>query len=805
MGVDPLGLYNEKRDFKKTAEPKGKPGRKTGGNSFVVQKHDATRLHWDFRLEADGVLKSWAVTRGPSLDPDDKRLAVRTEDHPLDYGTFEGTIPKGEYGGGTVMLWDRGTWEPIPGKSAKDIEDGHLHFILHGERMKGEWLLVRMKPRPKEKHENWLLRKVDDEFARKGESLVERELVSVDTGRTMQGIAEDKKTGPKSRGNKAVAPAFEPPQLATLADEVPQGEGWIHETKYDGYRLLVATGGETPRVYTRSGLDWSDKFPALVTAAKKLNGRSALLDGEFVVPDEQGKPSFSALQAGLKAGNPDGIYFVFDILSLDGEDLKPMSNLQRKDKLHGLIPADTGVIRFADHIIGHGDKLLAAMCDSAMEGVVSKRADAPYRNQRTHNWIKTKCRQRQEFVVVGWTNSTAAKRGFGALLVATRQGDNLTYSGKVGTGYDEDTIDDLSAQLDRLSVVKPAVTIPASGRRGVHWVSPELVVEVEYAELTADGHLRHASYIGQREDKPAREVKLETPERAPSDQPSTVKITHPERVIFPEIQFTKGDLAAYYVAMAEPILQVAAGRPLSLVRCPDGWEGECFFQRHGAENLGKGVRTVDVLEKDSKMRPYLYIDSSEGLQRVVQMGSVELHGWGSLASDIERPDRLIFDLDPDEGLDFADVRRAAVDLKQHLSDMGLISFAMLSGGKGMHVVVPLTPKADWPTVTDFAKRFALALAEAEPQRFVATMAKAKRKGKIFIDWLRNQRSATAVMPYSVRARSGAPVAAPILWSELPDVTGGGQYSVRELDQLRQRATSGQLKGWGVAAQTLPDV
>ena len=801
MAVDPLGLYNAKRDFKKTAEPKGKRGR-ASGMSFVVQKHDATRLHWDFRLEIDGVLKSWAVTRGPSLDPDDKRLAVRTEDHPLAYGSFEGTIPKGEYGGGTVMLWDAGTWAPIAGKSAKDLDQGHLHFTLDGERMKGEWLLVRMKGKPNEKRENWLLRKVADRYAKRSETLVERNLTSVSTGRTMQDIAEAKTPSKKRRIKPCPSPAFESPQLATLADEVPDGEDWIHETKYDGYRLLVALGQGAAQVYTRTGLDWSAKFPALVNSAAKLSPDSALLDGEFVVLDDKGRPSFSALQAALKKGAPNGIYFAFDLLSLNGTDLKPKSNLERKEKLRSLL-GDEGVIRYADHITGHGEKLLAAMCDNEMEGILSKRADAPYRGRRTQNWLKVKCKRREEFVVIGWTSSSARGRGFGALVVASRVGKSLTYAGRVGTGFDADTIDDLRKQFDKLASDKPAVELPSAAQRGVHWVMPKLVIEATYAEITADGVLRHASFIGQWLDKPAKQVRRE---RTVAEMNTTeVAITHPERVIFPEIAFTKGDLAAYYKAMAGPILQTAAGRPLSLVRCPEGWQGECFFQRHGAENLGQGVQTVDVRGKDGKTRPYIFVEDGEGLLRCIQMGSIELHGWGALASDLERPDRMIFDLDPDEGLDFADVRRAAVDLKQHLADIGLVSFAMLSGGKGLHVVVPLTPVAKWPQVTDFTKRFATALSVAEPQRFVATMAKAKRKGRIFIDWLRNQRGSTAVLPWSVRARSGAPVATPISWDELPDMTGGGVFSVRDLAALQKRAKALREQGWGVADQALPDI
>ncbi len=802
MAVDPLGLYNAKRDFKKTAEPKGTRAT-VKGNSFVVQKHDATRLHWDFRLEVDGVLKSWAVTRGPSLNPDDKRLAVRTEDHPLDYGIFEGTIPKGEYGGGTVMLWDRGTWSPIAGKSAKDIEDGHLHFTLQGERMKGEWLLVRIKGKPKEKRENWLLRKIEDGFAGSSDELVERGLTSIATGRTMQDIAVGK-SAPKLGATTRKAgkpPKFEALQLATLVDHVPDGGEWLHETKYDGYRALIAIGGGSARLFTRSGLDWSDKFPRLIDAAAAMEVDSALIDGEIVVLDRDGKPSFGALQNAIKTGDPDTLFFAFDLLCLNGKDLKKLPNIERKDRLRGVVPSE-GAIRFAEHIVGSGEPLLRAMCDAGLEGIVSKRADAPYRGKRTQAWLKVKCTLRAEYVIIGWTDSSAARRGLGALLMAAKDGKELRYAGKVGTGFTEATIAALRKELEPLAVDKAAVEVPDAASRGAHYVKPRLVAEIAYGSLTDDGILRHASFIALRRDKKASEVKVER--AAPVPDTPEVKISNRDRVIFPEADITKGELADYYEAMSGLVLGTAAGRPLSLVRCPQGRAKQCFFQRHGAEDLGDSIRTVNVLGKDGKTRAYLYIEDKTGLLECIQMGSIELHGWGARADDIERPDRMIFDLDPDEGLDFGDVRKAAVDLKQKLSDLGLVSFPMLSGGKGIHVVVPLTPEAEWPAVTDFAHRFAAALAGAEPDRYTATMSKAKRKGRIFIDWLRNQRGSTAILPYSVRARPGAPVAVPIAWAELGDIASGGHFTLEDQTELLERASSAPLKGWGVADQPLPD-
>jgi len=803
MTVDPLDLYKKKRDFKKTAEPAGKRS-KTNGQSFVVQKHDATRLHWDFRLEIDGVLKSWAVTRGPSLNPADKRLAVRTEDHPLDYGTFEGTIPKGQYGGGTVMLWDRGTWAPIAGKSASDLNDGHLHFTLEGERMRGEWLLVRIKGKPNEKRENWLLRKIDDAFAGGSDDLVEHGLTSVASSRTMQEIAtgrEAPKARPRARAKAKTPPKFEPPQLATLVDHVPDGGEWIHEPKYDGYRALIAIGGGDAKLYTRSGLDWSDKFPKLINVAAALDVESALIDGEVVVLDKHGNPSFGALQDAIKQGDPKTLFFAFDILALDGADLKTLPNIERKERLRPIIPIDSP-IQFAEHIVGSGEQLLAAMCDAGLEGIVSKRADAPYKNKRTQAWVKVKCTLRSEYVIIGWTDSKSGKRGLGALLMAAGDGKTLRYAGKVGTGFSEAAIATLRKELDAISVDTPAVDVPGLARRGAHFVKPNLVAEIAYGSLTDDGILRHSSFIGLRRDKKAKDVNIERAASIPAA--ASVKISNANRVIFPESDITKGELADYYEAMAALVLGTAMERPLSLVRCPQGRAKQCFFQRHGADNLGDAIRTVNVLGKDGKTRAYMYIADKTGLLECVQMGSIELHGWGAKAGDIERPDRMIFDLDPDESLDFDDVRKAAIDLKQHLGDMGLVSYPLLSGGKGIHVIVPLTPQAHWPEVTDFAHRFASALAGAQPDRYTATMSKAKRKGRIFIDWLRNQRGSTAILPYSVRARPGAPVAAPISWSEIGTVTGGGHFTLKDRTQLLKRASGLALKGWGVADQPLPE-
>lgn len=833
---DPLKDYNRKRDFKLTAEPAGQRASSSGGDLFIVQKHDATRLHWDFRIEVDGVLKSWAVTRGPSPDPDDKRLAVRTEDHPLAYAAFEGIIPQGEYGGGTVMLWDRGTWAPVPGKSAKDLAKGHLHFTLAGERMKGEWLLVRLKPRPGEKRENWLLRKIADDHAEEGDVLVERALTSVLTGRSMAEIAADKKGAHSLKGKKgqdfadtmAVAarhnagqkrggtraegyrkpPAFQPLQLATLVDAVPAGNAWFHEIKFDGYRAEVACGGGEVRVYTRSGKDWTDKFSPLVQHFRALDLPSCLIDGEVVAYGRDGNPDFSTLQAVLKRGHGaekpgDNLaYFAFDLLELQGENLRKQPNIERKERLEALLRGLPPPLHIADHVIGGGEALYSAMCQAGQEGIISKRIDAPYLGKRTKAWLKVKCTLRQEFVIAGWKKSSARTRPFASLLLAQRAGKVLTYKGNVGTGFDAATLDDLAQRMKPLEQAEPALEVPREDRRGVTWLKPELVAEIAFSEFTAEGAVRHGSFLALRGDKPAEAV---VPETAvpPPPQDTGVKISNPTRVIYPESGRTKGELADYYAAVAPLMLPFAADRPLSLVRCPQGRAKQCFFQKHDSGSFGDAVRHVPIVEKDGGAEDYLYVRDAAGLLTCVQMGTIEFHGWGCRADAVERPDRMIFDLDPDLGLDFADVKRAAQDIRARLADLGLVTFAMLSGGKGVHVVAPLTPGHDWAMHKDFARRFAEALSLAEPDRYVATMSKAKRKGKIFIDWLRNQRGSTAVLPYSARAREGAPVAVPIDWDELDGFKRAHPFGIGDAGELAERAKA--LAGWGFAAQVLPGV
>lgn len=834
---DPLAVYKAKRDFTKTAEPEGRVGPR-GGYGFIVQKHDATRLHYDFRLELDGVLKSWAVTRGPSLDPDDKRLAVRTEDHPLSYATFEGTIPKGEYGGGTVMLWDKGRWISAPGKDpSKTLEEGHLHFTLLGERMKGEWILIRLKPRPGDRNENWLLRKVEDEHSGSSTGLTDKYLTSMKTGRTMQQIAEGKKAKQLSTFQKSLRakppnaavparqraqarnrprsgdsrpPPFREPQKATLVDTVPSGSAWIHEMKYDGYRCLLALGGGSARLYTRSGLDWADKFPEIAEAAQAIDARTALIDGEIVKLDDKGNTSFSALQQAISDGGRDLTLFVFDLLELNGEELALLPNVERKQRLASLIgDGRSPLVLYADHIVGQGEKLFEAMCRAGQEGIIAKRADAPYRSGRTKNWLKVKCVNRQEFVIVGWTPSDSKARALRSLLLAVNESGRLRYAGKVGTGFSMAILQDLLGSLRKREVKRAPVDVPRADARGAHWVKPELVAEIAFAEFTSEGVIRHGSFLGLRGDKPAAEIVEEKPQQiAPHAEEaagSKIKISNPDRVIYPEAHITKGQLAAYYRDIGPIMTPWAANRPISLVRCPQGRGKKCFFQKHDAGTFGPHVLHVPIKESDGKVEDYIYVADVDGILACVQMGTIEFHGWGASVDDIERPDRLVFDLDPDEGLGFAEVKKAASDIRRHLADIGLQTFPLLTGGKGLHVIVPLTPRAEWPQVKDFAQRFCVALATAEPERFTANLAKARRKGRIFLDYLRNQRGATAIMPYSAREREQASVAAPISWDELDEHESGASYTVRDAAKLLGRAGSRKLQGWGEAAQVLPDL
>jgi len=787
----PLHDYRTKRDFARTSEPAGGDDASPDGRSFVVQKHAATRLHWDFRLEWDGVLLSWAVTRGPSAAVSAKRLAVRTEDHPLDYGTFEGTIPKPEYGAGTVMLWDRGTWAP-KGDVEAGLAEGMLKFVLVGARMRGAWVLIRMKPRAGEKRENWLLIKEHDAHETDDpEGLVTEHLTSVETGRDMAAIASGAATKPmKAKRPKATVspPPFRPVQLATPQSAVPAGDDWLHEVKVDGYRCLAALGGGAVRLYTRNGLDWTRQFGTLVPAFEALACDTALIDGEVVAEGVEHQ-AFSALQDRLKHGGPLGLV-AFDILYLDGKDLTALPLLDRKGKLERLLSGADGPIRYSTHIEGNGPAAWAQVCAAGREGIVSKLASAPYHAGRHHSWLKLKCGQRQEFVIGGWSPSTTRGRPFASLLMGAYEGGQLIYRGRVGSGFGDREFAQLVPLLEaRARKPSPFVSVPPEVK-AAHWVAPDLVGEVKFAELTADGHIRHGTWQGLRLDKPATDVGLERAEEEPMAETKAgsvkikgIAITHPERDVFGN-GVTKGQVAQHYADVADRMLPFVQNRPLSLLRCPDGVAGQCFFQKHHGGGMSDAIGTVAISDAEADA-DYITLSSAAGLVAATQIGAIEFHIWGARNAALEQPDRIVFDLDPDEGLPFSTVKAAAFELRDRLVDLGLPSVPMLSGGKGVHVIVPLRPKAEWEAVKLFSRTLAVLLAEAKPEKFIATMSKAKRKGLIFIDWMRNERGSTAIAPYALRARPGAKVAVPVSWTELDSAQSAGDFDITSVrDRLK---------------------
>jgi bifunctional non-homologous end joining protein LigD len=776
-----LEEYQRKRDFSKTPEPSPGKAASRKGFSYLIQKHDATRLHYDLRLELDGVLLSWAVTKGPSLNPGDKRLAVRTEDHPLSYGKFEGTIPDGQYGGGTVMLWDRGIWEP-KGDPHEGLKKGHLIFNLHGERLKGAWNLVRMHRDGKK--ENWLFIKAKD-----GEALdraaaanfLESEITSVSTGRSMDEIAVDspaaKTTVKASKEIAALMKRYPHVELATLADAPPEGDQWLHETKFDGYRLLAFCSNGEVRLQTRNGNDWTHKFPSIHATASKLKANTAVLDMEAVVLDRSGKSSFQAMQQALgDGGNLQSIQaYAFDLLHLDGKDLTGEALTSRKRILKKILKKsrDDRYLHYSDHMAGPGAEIFAKSCAMGLEGIVSKLANSPYRAGRQNDWLKSKCIKRQEFVIMGYTAARAGPRAIGALHLGYYQNGQIKYAGKVGTGFGMQDAQGLYARLAKLGAKTPAAAgIPRSMLKGAHWVRPALLCEVSFTEWTEEGHIRHPSFQGLREDKNPQEVTMEKPSlitessrekramRRPQKRKadridvSDVAVSHPDRVIFKDIGVTKGELAEYYAAAAPWILKDIAGHPVTLLRCPEGTEGVCFYQRSPGKGLGPDVKPFQWKHK-GKSYEYLYVENEKGLIELVQMGTIELHPWGARVERIDYPDRLIFDLDPDEAVPFDAVKLAANDLRQRLADKGMDSFLKCTGGKGLHVMVRLAEKDTWANVKAFAAAVAGKMVRDVPVAYVATMSKAKRKGKIFVDYFRNDYTATAIADFAVRARPGA--------------------------------------------------
>ncbi len=787
-----LKEYAGKRDFGRTPEPIASDG---GGDSreFVVQKHAARRLHYDLRLEIDGVLKSWAVTNGPSLTVGEKRLAVRTEDHPVEYLNFEGNIPKGEYGAGSMIVWDRGRWQP-EGDPQKGFEKGHLTFTLDGARLKGRWHLVRIRPRSGEKTEPWLLMKSDDEFARRAgdREITDEETTSHLSGRTNEELATAGEVRKDHAARVSVAktrkivlpdisklsgartgllPVFLEPSLALLCEKPPSGPKWIHEIKYDGYRMQARIDGRTIRLLTRKQLDWTDRFRSIADALKALGLGSALIDGEIVVEDASGISSFNNLQADLKTGRPDRFrYFVFDILYCEGFDLTKALLLDRKELLQQLLAGlpDGSPIRFSEHLEVDGPTMLAHSCRFGLEGIISKRADLPYRSGRGNHWLKSKCVERQEFVILGYIPSTVTSKSVGSLALGYHDNGNLVYAGRVGTGWSGGQSRSLRDDLEKINSTKLrfAKPLPAGAEKGVRWAEPRLVCEIEYRGWTQDRLLRAAAFKGLRDDRPADDIVLEEPPKrskpqAPSDRIG-IRLTHPDRILWEEEGITKQGLAEFYVDIADWILPHIAGRPLSLLRCPSGTGAKCFFAKHPWQGLDDSVRRIDTGDKERMVA----IDDLAGLISLVQAGVVEIHPWGSTIENLGKPDRLIFDLDPGENVPWTAVIEAARDIRDRLVALGLQSFVKTSGGKGLHVVVPVEPAADWDDAKTFTTMVAQTMAKERPDRYVATISKRARSNRIFIDYLRNGRGATAVAAYSTRAWPRASISTPVDWDEL---------------------------------------
>ena len=743
--ADRLERYREMRDFGVTPEPRGK--RILQRNTrlrYYIQRHDATRLHYDFRLELDGVLKSWAVPKGPSLDPKDKRLAVQTEDHPLDYGEFEGTIPEKQYGAGEVLLWDKGGWTPEDKDPRAALRKGTLHFRLEGEKLRGSWVLTRLRER-----KNWLLIKRNDDTAASDVDIVAERPESV------------KRAAQKARraSEAGELPAFVTPQLATLVTKPPLSSpstgGWVYEVKYDGYRMLARISSEV-RLFTRSGNDWTGKLPHLAKAVDKLGLKDTWLDGEIIVPGADGRASFQALQNAFDAGADRKIvYYVFDAPFLDGRDLRQLALSERKARLKKKLQGNRAV-RFSDDLTGSAQEVLEHACRLKLEGLIGKQADAVYQAGRTRSWIKLKCRLRQDFVIAGYTAPKGSRSGFGALVVGVYEKPRkLVYAGKVGTGFDEDMLASLMRQFAPLKTKDSALENPPR-ERSITWLRPKLVAEVEFAERTDEGLIRQGAFLGLRRDTSAKAVGMERAQEPPGE----VRITHPERLIYPSLKFSKADLARYYAEVADRMLPHVANRPLTLVRCPDGAEKKCFYQRH----LGMGAHPGEL--KTFAKRKYLYLESKSGILSAVQNGAVEFHTWGARVPDPGHPDRITMDLDPGPGVSWGELVKATRLTRTLLEKLGLKCFLKTTGGKGLHVVAPLEPKLGWDRVKEFTRLMAEFLVKAEPALFIANMSKAKREGKVFVDYLRNGETASAVSAYSARARKDAGVSTPLEWDEL---------------------------------------
>jgi bifunctional non-homologous end joining protein LigD len=878
-----LARYREMRDFTVTGEPRGGGTDRSPKGAetlpFVVQKHAARQLHYDFRLGLHGVLKSWAVAKGPSYFPGDKRLAVEVEDHPMEYGGFEGTIPKGQYGGGTVMVWDFGDWQPV-GDADRGLEKGDLKFILKGTKLKGKWVLVRMKKNPdrdRSDKPNWLLIKERDEYVQPEDAPAVTDLApdSALTQRTMEQIAEsndhvwdsgqglrERKSDREARSETPTArtsarkhaglerllrpapkedfPGFIAPQLAEEARSAPTGRNWVHELKLDGYRIQVhvqtnahagtQSGGKVAkaRLFTRKGLDWTARMPAVARAAAELAVESAILDGEIVVLDESGRSSFAELQAAFQNGKDvEMVYFAFDLLHLNGCNLRGLPLIQRKEILEKLLsPAKAGAaLRFCEHIQARGDVVFAKASELGAEGIVSKLVTAPYTSGRGSTWLKMKATIQQEFVIGGFTPVAKTGRGIGSLLLGYYDSGKLLYAGRCGTGFSQELERTLRVRLDALVQSAPSFAeLPREARQGALWVKPELVAQVAFAGWTKDDLIRQSSFKSLRDDKPAAEVVRESgltgdvsshePDPAANSgaRPAEAKshhkpnialgITHPRKVLDDESGMTKQELAEYCLAVAERMLPHVADRPLSVLRCPDGIGKQAFFQKHVSAGLPNGVHTVSIANKKTgKREEFLTLNSAEGLVGMAQMGVLEIHPWGSKNESVDRPDRIIFDLDPEEAISWNTLADAADELRSRLKKLQLTSYVKSTGGKGLHVVAPIAPEYPWPVIKELSHRVVLRMEKENSKLYTTNMLKAVRKNRIYLDYLRNDREATAIAPFSTRARPGVPVSVTLDWKELK-AAARPVFHVSDLEEWRQRLRHDPWRGMLESRQRL---
>lgn len=818
-----LKTYHQKRQFEHTPEPKGKISKSKNANLFVVQKHDARHLHYDFRLEIDGVLKSWAVPKGPSLDPKVKRLAVQVEDHPLEYGDFEGIIPRGHYGGGTVMLWDKGIWHKLK-EDKKNIKHDVITFELQGKKLKGIWKLIRIKDDPK----NWLLIKGQDEEAVSQEdyNIVEEQSLSVLSGRTMNEIAENRdiiwesskksKKSSKSKTEqqpnakilkikKSKLPTSVKPQLATLVEKPPVGKDWLHEMKFDGYRLLGMVK-EKIQLLTRNGLDWTNHFEMIAAAIKKLKLIDTILDGEVVVLDEKGKPNFQMLQNAIKEkSNSTMVYYVFDIIYFQGRNISSLPLIERKSLLEKIIPKNDNIIRYSEHIVGDGQSVFENACELGFEGIISKKCYASYNQGRTKTWLKVKCCHQQEFVIGGYTKPKGNRSYFGALLLGYYDKGYFKYCGRVGTGFNDKSLKEVYILLDKYKTKDCFFSKKPPMQDFASWVKPKIVVEVEFTEITDDGILRHPSFKGIREDKELESITLEKKQHITKSSKSAIKvtkennfdfeITHPDRIVYPVEKISKLDVAKFYFNIHQWILPYIAFRPLAIVRCPKGMDGNCFFQKHIVDS--KKIKSVFESEK------YLYIKDINGLMQLVQIGVLEFHPWGASVNNIEKPDMITFDLDPGEGIKWKQIVETAFMIKEELEKLKLTAFVKTTGGKGLHVVVPIQRRYGWEYVSHFAKTFSQYIVNKYPSDYVNVMSKYKRNRKIYIDYIRNQQGASAVSAYSTRAKDLPTVSTPLTWDELTPNIQSTDFTIKTVEIRLNKLASDPWQDFFLLKQKLP--